>query len=473
MKPRNTLLLLVLVALAGAALWYFDLRAGAKPGADQKRTRMFPGLEAKQVEWVEVGQADGSVVRLEKRGESWRITKPLDTAADRFAADGMASALADLASETVFDPKAADPAQRPEPLASYGLAGEPRVHFSAAGKLHALRIGDPTPVSGNTYAAAEGDARVFIVPQWQTSALTKPFAELREARLFDVDRAKLARVALAWPGGSAVLEKQGDHWRLSAPIADAADDVAVQGLLTDVLGLRAEGFLDTPPSDAELGFTAPAYRVDLSLEGGASYTLLLGAKRAGEKLAARVGASGAVEVAAAVLDRLPKSVSALRDKTLASFLGSDAERFALTFADPGGETLSVTGTNTASGWKTTPPMAAGAASALMAELASLSAKEIAAESLGPPELAALGLAPPRARLEVWGAGTGDDAPRLADVRLGVLRAGSGLAAQRADRPIVYWIDEGRATALPQSAAQFRARFAEKAAAQPATPPAHP
>ena len=50
---------------------------------------------------------------------------------------------------------------------------------------------------------------------------------------------------------------------------------------------------------------------------------------------------------------------------------------------------------------------------------------------------------------------------LADVRLGVLRAGSGLAAQRADRGVVYWIDEERAAALPQGAEQFRASFAEK------------
>jgi hypothetical protein len=471
MKPRPTLFVTLLAGAALAALWWFGLRDGV-PGAvpNEARKRVFPGLDATQIEWVELAQPDGVVVRLEKRGETWRLTKPIDALADRFAADGAASALADLASETIFDPAAKDAAQHPEALASYGLTREPRVRFSAAGKAHALRLGDPTPISGNGYVAADGDARVFVVPQWQTNALTKPLAELRETRLFDVERDKLAKLSLAWPGGTATLEKKAGAWRLSAPLDDAADDVVVQALISDVIALRADAFLDTPPSDAELGFTAPAYRVELALEGGASYALVLGAKRDGEKLAARSGTSGAALVAASILERLPKSATALRDKTLASFVSSDAQRFTLDFSEPGGGALTVAGTHTAEGWKTHPPMAAGAASALMAEVASLAGREIAAESLGPAELAAFGLAPARARIVVRGAGAGDAAPVLADVRLGVQRAGSGLAAQRAGRAVVYWIEEARAAALPQSAEQFRASFAEKAAT-PASPPA--
>jgi hypothetical protein len=476
-KPRSTLVLLLLAAAAFGALWWFELREGAPGAADDERTELFAGLEAEQIDWVELAQPDGSSVRLEKRGEAWRIVRPIDTAADRFAADGVASALADLASATVFDPAAADAAQRPEPLESYGLTREPRVRFSAQGQAHALRLGDPTPVAGNTYVAAEGDARVFVVPQWQTNALTKPLSELREARLFDFDRERLRKIVLAWSGGGATLEKQGEAWRVTAPLADAADDVAVQSLISDLAALRAEAFLDAPQSDAELGFTAPAYRAELSLEGGATFTLLVGAKRGDARVAARTGAAGAFEVAASALERLPKSAAALRDKTLASFVSSDAQRFTLSFTAPDGGTSRVTGAHAEDGWRTEPAMEAGAASALVAELASLTGREIAAEALGEAELGALGLAPPRARIEVFGAGEGEAAPRLADVRLGVLRPGSGLAAQRADRAIVYWLDESRAAALPQSVAQFQASFAAKPEPQPKpaepadTPPA--
>lgn len=461
MKPRNTLILLVLAILAGAALWQFELREGAKPEGDEARTKVFAGLDAAQIEWVELEQSEGPAVRLEKRGAAWRLTQPIDFAADRMAADGVASALAELASERVFDPAAEDAASRPEAPESYGLAREPRVRFSVAGKMRALRLGDPTPVAGNRYVAADGDARVFVVPEWQTAALAKPLAELRETRLFDFEREKLQKIALSWPDGSATLEKQAEAWRLTAPLDDLADEVVVQALITDLQGLRADAFLAPAPSDEELGFSAPALRIELTAEGGASYALVLGAKRDGDRLAARSGASGAVEVAASILERLPMSASALRDKTLANFVASDAQRFTLTFTEPAGETLRVTGANSADGWKTTPTMEPGAASALLAEISSLSGREIAAESLGTVELAAFGLAPPRVRLHVLGAGDGDAAPVLADLRLGVLRAGSGLAAQRVDRRVIYWLDESRASGLPQSAAQFRESFAAK------------
>ena len=473
MKPRNTLILLVLVALAATALWRFELREGARLEGDGSRTKLFAGLDAAKIEWVELSQPGGELLRLEKRGEAWRLTKPIEFAADRMAADSVASALAELASDTVFDPAAEDAAKHPEALESYGLAREPRVRFAAAGKTYALRLGDPTPVAGNSYVSLEGDARVFVVPQWQTSALTKPLKELRDARLFDFEREKLVKIVVVRAESTVALEKKDGAWRLTAPLGDAADEVAVQTLISDLQGLRADTFLDAPPSDDELGFSAPAARIELAAEGGASYALVLGAKREGDKLAARSGASGAVEIAASILERLPRSASALRDKTLASFVSSDAQRFTLSFHEPGGESLSVTGTSSADGWKTEPAMEAGAASALMAEIASLSGREIAAESLGSKELAAFGLAPARAQLRVFGSGDSAAAPVLADVRLGVLRVGSGLAAQRADRSVVYWIDEARAAALPQSAAQFRASFAAKGEARASKAPPAP
>ncbi len=471
MKPRSTLLLALLAVLAGAALWHFELRDGAKPASDSEQIKVFAGLAAKQIEWVELTQADGASLRLEPRGEKWRLTQPIDFAADEFAAGAIVSALADLASATVFDPVAEDAAQHPEPLASYGLTREPRVRFSAAGKTYALRVGDPTPVAGNSYVAAEGDARVFVVPQWQTGAFAKTLQELREARLFDFEREQLTRIVLAWADGGATLEKKDGAWRLTAPVADAADDLAVQSLISALQGLRAEAFLDAPPADDALGFTAPVYRAEFSLESGASYALTLGGPREGARIAARSGASGALEIAASHLESLPKSVSALRDKQLANFSPDDAQRFTLTISGASGEALSVTGTSGAEGWTSVPAMAPGAASALVAELSSLAGAEIAAESLGEAERAAFGLAPPRARFRVFGAGAGDAAPVLADISLGVLRVGSGIAAQRADRDTIYWVEEARGAALPQSAAQFRESFASKETAPEAEPAA--
>lgn len=478
MKPRNTLILLVLVLAAGFALWHFSLREEAAAPAGGAQQRVFADLDAKQIEWVELAQGDGSLLRIEKRGEEWRLSQPLDFAADRFHADAVASGLAELASDLVYDPAAKDAAKHPEPLENYGVTREPRVRFGAAGKAYALRIGDPTAVAGNTYVRAGDEPRVFAVPSWQTNAFDKTLAELREARLLQFDRESLAKLTLAWSGGGATLEKQDGAWRLRAPLEDAADEASVNSLISDLETLRADAFLDAPPSDEELGLAAPVYRAELTFVGDAPpLAVALGGSREGARIAAR-GASGAVvELPASSLERLPKTVNALRDKQLAGFSVSDAKRFTLAFAGSGAEALSVTGTSSDAGWQSEPAMAPGAASALVAELAALAAADIAADALGEAELAGLGLAPPRTQLRVFGAGEGAAAKLLADVKLGIAKPGTGIAAQRAGRETVYWLSESIAAQLPLSATQFRASFAAKqgdtqaAEPPPASPPA--
>ena len=76
MSPRSTLIFALLAIAAGAALWWFGLREvdGADAG-DESKHRLFAGLDAKQIEWIELSQADGPAVRIEKRGDGWRIVR--------------------------------------------------------------------------------------------------------------------------------------------------------------------------------------------------------------------------------------------------------------------------------------------------------------------------------------------------------------------------------------------------------------
>lgn len=469
MRPRNTLLLLVAVALASFAFWVLELREGARPAGETTEQHVFAGLAAKDVHWIEIDQGDGSTVRIERSGEEWRLTHPVAAAADRFQADAVASALVDLASETVYDSAAAEAAQRPEPLESYGLTRAPRVRFEASGKPYALRIGDPSPVSGNTYVADAEAKRIFAAPSWRVNAITKTAQELREARLAIFERDNLEKLTLAWAGGGATLAKGDKGWRVIAPLDDAADDGTVQSLISDLQGLRAEAFLDAPAPDEELGLDAPAYRVELFLKGvQAPLELRVGAKRESGRLAAR-GPAGAVEVAASQLERLPHEVAALRDKRLAEFASLDAKRFTLSFVAPDGAKLEVKGAHAESGWTTEPPMAQGLASALVAELAMLEGTGIAADAVGRAERAALGLEPPRVAILVFG----EADKLLAEVRIGIAREGQGIAALRADRPIVYWIAPSLGEQIPLDLASFRAKFAAAPAAKPAPDAAKP
>ncbi len=85
---------------------------------------------------------------------------------------------------------------------------------------------------------------------------------------------------------------------------------------------------------------------------------------------------------------------------------------------------------------------------------------------GSAERVALGLEPPRVVLRVFG----EKDKLLADLRIGIAREGQGVAAQRADRGIVYWINPSLGDQIPLDLATFKAKFAAPKPAPPAAKP---
>jgi hypothetical protein len=466
MNPRNTALLALVVATLAAFVWLYEIQGGEqRKQAEEAAERIFPGVEAARITSIELRTSDGANARLERGGDGdWKLVAPLAFPADRFAADGVASTLAELAPEATFE--------TPEPLANYGLEAEPALRFRAGEQDFALRIGKSTPVGGNVYVADAAASKVYAVASWRTSALQKSVKQLREARVLDFDRARVAGISLSSADGRVLLARAEGGWRIAEPVDAKADADAVEGLISDLQYLRADEFVDTPAPDAELGLVEPWLRAELTLEGAAEPLRIAAGALRGERRVLRGAAGHVVEIAASRLDSLPRTLAAFRWKELASFASEDAVHFELRFEEPGGETLTILGTNGEEGWTTAPEaMAPGLASRLVSELSSLRAEEVMADSLGEAERAALGLAPPRATLRVLGkpAKSGEQGKLLAEVQLGVPQAERGIPAMRGGEPAVYWLRASAAEQLPTGLAAWREKF--RAKEEPAPPAA--
>ncbi len=466
MSWRSTGILLLVAIALGAAIWWSNRHETQTQEATEQAKRLFGELEPTQVEWIELTTSDGRAARLARRDGAWRVVEPVDFPADATAADAIASALATMASEAVFE--------EPQPLSVYGLGEDARVvRFGAADEAHELRVGKKTPVGANSYAAtaAADDSPVFTVATFKTTSFDKPLDDLRERRPLRFERDDVKRIEAEWTGGGAVVEKRDGAWRLVTPIEGEADENAIETLLSDLVFLRAAGFVDEPPPAADVGLDAPEYRVVLSgeAEAGAEpprWELAIGGVIAVNARAGKAAEDALYHIPEDRFQKLPKRVDAFRFKQLAHYVASDAERFELVFRDPTAEAqgstevVTISGTRTEAGWDTTPePMAAGLASRLIAELARLDAVDIAADEVGPDELAGLGLSPAHAAIRVFGKPpeAGGDAPVLADVQLGV-RQGDRVIAKRADRPTVFRMDAALAEHIPVSLAAFRNRF---------------
>lgn len=457
MNPRNTLLLALVVAALGAFVWFYEIQGAEQRSEEESASkRIFAGLSADAIEWIELRTDDGQNARLERAPAGWKLVAPLAFPADRFAADGVASTLAELEAEATFE--------TPEPLENYGLGGEPGLRFGGGEKSFALRIGNSTPVGGNVYMADADAKKVFAVASWRSNALKKTVKQLRDARVLDFDRAKVSRLVIESADGRVVLAKGEGGWRLAEPVDARADAEAVDGLLSDLQYLRADEFVDAPPSDAELGLVEPWLRIEVGLEGEAApLAVTVGAERAERRVVRGAGAP-VFEIATSRLESLPSKLSAYRFKELSRFASDAAASFELRFQPQEGEALTITGTGGEEGWTTAPEaMQPGKASRLVSELAELRAEDVMADALGDAERAGLGLAPPRATLRVLGKPNEGHAggPVLAEVLLGDLDPERGIPAMRGGEPTVYWLRAAASEQIPVSLAVWRESFQAK------------
>ena len=450
MNPRTTLILAVVAALLGAFVWWNEIRGGEERAAAEDAAKaVFPELTSDAITAFELVPEDGRPIRLERDAGRWVLVAPLRFAADPLSADGIASALADLSAERIFDEH--------EPLAAYGLEVPPRVRFWVGDTEHALRIGNAAPIGNETYVTDASGERVFSVATFRTTGFARPLDEFREKRVLSFDRPSVTSIEASFGGGRVVVERDGEGWRLTQPIQAPADDDTIDALLSDLEFLRATSFHDEAPDLAGLGLDAPWYQAIVQ-SGEASQTLVVGRENdAGDRIALGPGGPRYWVAGTTFLD-WPRSVSAFRDRQVARFASVDAERFTLRFRAPDGAEKALEVVRSDAGWSAEPRgFAPGKASGVLAALANLRAVDIAADELGDAEAEAFGLALPRVAIEVRG---GDaDAEALAALELGTPQPELGVPARRVGDPTVYWLDASIAATLPLDWASFEADFA--------------
>jgi hypothetical protein len=461
MNPRTAGILLLVAAALGAFVWLYEIRGGEERAEAEAREKRLFDFEPEDVSWVALTTSDGVAVRAERREGAWEIVEPLAFPGDAFAFDGIATALAQVESQAVYE--------TPQPLEVYGLSDAASdVRFAVGGAEHVLRTGKAAPMGGNTYAWIAGETAVHTVPTWRATALRKSFDDLREKRILRFEAGTVERIAAEWPGGRVELEKRDGKWHLTAPLEGPADEAVVNDFLSDLAFLRAQGFADAPEAAAAAGLEPPAFRAELWLAepepGGEAPRLALAVGSAVENAErlVRAGQPSLYRIAAERLDDFPRSVVAFRFKQLAEFEPFAAQRIEMAFRGPDGGPVEITATRGESGWSSVPEaMSPEAIARLLDALARLTADDILAESMGEAERHALGLEPANVRFRVLGAADeGGAAPLLADVRLGVVR--EGIVAQAGDDPRVFRLAPERAEDLPVSLEALRNRFLESA-----------
>jgi hypothetical protein len=333
LRPGPTVAVVLLAAL-GVTTWLLEFRGAderRKSEAAKEKPLAFERADLKAI----VLRGAKESVRLERNGETWTITEPLASAADRDAVEGLLAALETAKINrrlgVVADrkPYALDP-----PSASITLE-------TSGGGSQTLGIGDANPIGGTLFVLLPGGKEVAVVSGSIGEAARKDLQALRDKALLAFDPWKITRLTLERGAETVALEKPADGWKLVRPVETPADGPTVTDLLSAVERLRALRFVTEKATDADMKSFAlepPAARLTLQQEGwDAARTILFGGVTEGNRYARTVGRDAVVTVNADIWAKVTTSVFDLRRKEV---LGLSQYRLAsVTVARDGGPAL--------------------------------------------------------------------------------------------------------------------------------------
>ena len=451
---RRASAFLFLVALVLAALVY-RLEFQTLPEDDalgSGQEDLFPELEARDVEWIELTTTDGDRLRADRTPQGWFIVGPNPGPADSVAFEAAGSQLASLLVE----------GRVPAPVRAEDFGVDDSVvplRFGAKGRTHELRFGKATPVGGHTYVRSDSQSDVAWVATWRANALRKKELGWRDRRVLDFDRTAVQKIRVQWSGGGATILRQRDGWRLTDPLSERADASGVEGLLTQLSFVEADGWVDERARvDAEAALKDPFLAFELETDDGEPSRWFAIAPREGEPEWVASGQGGRLFLLST--DRvsdLPRRLFDFRHKALGEFDLTAARgiQWVLASAEAAGQ-----GTRFEADWRdgrwrprderVDPVKLRRAVEAI----SSLQASGIVADGLGAQEREALGLETGNLRVRV----TGEGGRILTELVFGRVEVGQGWWVSPVGSQTVYRVDEALVEFLPVDAADFQARF---------------
>lgn len=298
MRGRTVLVLALVVAALAAFVTFWERR---QPPLEERFAagRRLVALDPGAVQALEIERPGQRRVKLERRGDRWRMTEPVARRSDAFAVDGLLRALGDLESKRTLEDVAP---------AEVGL-DEPRFRltWTTATGSDTLVVGAAVPASGDTLVGlASRPGLAFVTPGAITAELGKDAEGWRDRRLFPGDRATIERIRVIPAGGAPiVLVRRGDRYRVAEPFDDQAERDLVEGLLGELTSLSAQSFVE---DDTAFRPTGAAIEVTFD-DGSAPFRLELGAG-AGEGVPVAVRARAGDEVETArIVTRLTETAA--------------------------------------------------------------------------------------------------------------------------------------------------------------------
>ncbi len=291
-----------------------------------REKRLFKG-ETEAVTGFEFRAGNLKVSAQKDKNNSWRLTFPVKADADDRAVDDLLEKFVSARISGFIEEKAENPGK-------YGL-DKPAMEFTAdfgesAGEK--LLVGAVTD-DGNRYAMMSGGGKIVRIAGGAFADLPDSVNALRNLTVIKMKLEDVKELSVTLDGDTVKLVSappggEEKKWLITEPVKTDADRVAVDGLLSDLVNLKAKRFAYEGDrlDPALFGLDNPALKISL-LAGANTTTLKFGItnKESPRRFYLQVDARPeALEVGADVYINFAKTLFDLRDKRLFRVASQDA-----------------------------------------------------------------------------------------------------------------------------------------------------
>jgi hypothetical protein len=325
-KFKTTLILLAVFVGLLALVLIVDKKGEAKKTAEEASNTLI-SVTAGDVHKISLARGAETLV-LERDGTGpWRLTSPIQAAADESEANGLASTVASLRIERVVEKTAKDPKAYEIPTS------EVSIWVKGQDAPIRLLVGMENPLDKSLFAKREDDPRIVLLSSSLKTTLDKPVFDFREKDVFKFTAADVKGIRVKAKDAAWQAAREDAGWVLKAPVASLAAKGKIEGLLESLSGLRAKAFVAETKSAAtlkEFGLDKPGYEVALSLPS-AGQEIVFALQKKGESQYATTSQSTKIMTfeGGTLLADLDRKADEIREKKVADFYSWDADRVAL------------------------------------------------------------------------------------------------------------------------------------------------
>jgi hypothetical protein len=272
MKAKTLLILAGAVLMLGAFIWFFERHEPTSDEARTRETQVFGGLDQQDIQTLDITNSHG-VFTIERAGEGWRLTQPIEADADQTAVDTAIRGLLGLKIDRALPSADVSPE-------AYGLdTPEATVTLTSQnGEKYTLAVGNPTPLGAKRSVSLDPKS-ILLTGGSFFPAIDKGLDDWRSRRVADIRLDQLAALSIQTENGTIKANTLGDQWQLHSPVNDRADREHLQNVISGLNALRIEEFVDDGGDEAAMGLVRPSTSVllvradglpGLSLEFGAT-----------------------------------------------------------------------------------------------------------------------------------------------------------------------------------------------------------